>query len=221
MSKIDHHSYRFATAQTAKPFYAEHGKRAMDVIVVLLGLPIALPLLTVLAVLVRLDGGPAFYRQTRIGRGGVRFGCWKLRSMALDADDTLALYLAQNPQAAAEWAQFQKLRDDPRVTRLGRFLRSSSLDELPQIWNVLRGDMSLVGPRPFTPDQIPLYSGGLAAYASVRPGITGLWQLTARNSVAFADRVRFDLAYVRTLSLRQDLRLLLGTVRVVLRGSGH
>jgi lipopolysaccharide/colanic/teichoic acid biosynthesis glycosyltransferase len=143
---------------------------------------------------------------------------WKLRSMDVDADEKLADYLAANPIARREWDHSQKLRCDPRITRIGHFLRRSSLDELPQLWNVFRGDMSLVGPRPMMPSQRSLYPGD--AYYALRPGITGLWQVSTRNESGFAERASYDAEYERTLSFTTDLRLLAATVRVVSRGTG-
>jgi len=207
-----------AAGEAAGGPYARLGKRALDVTLILLAAPFVLPLIALLAVLVALDGGPAFYGQTRLGRGGRRFTCWKLRSMAVDADARLEALLAEDPRAAAEWARCQKLRRDPRVTRLGRWLRAVSFDELPQLWNVLTGEMSLVGPRPMTPDQAPIYPG--QAYYALRPGITGPWQVGERHEGAFAGRAAHDAAYLRELSFFTDLKLLARTVTVVLRGQG-
>ncbi len=193
-------------------------KRTLDVLLVLLGAPFVVPLVLALAVLVALEGGKPFYRQDRVGKGGRIYRMWKLRSMDVDADEKLAAFLAGNSDARAEWDHCQKLRRDPRITRLGQFLRRSSLDELPQLWNVFRGDMSLVGPRPMLPAQSPLYPG--EAYYTLRPGITGLWQVSARNSSGFAARAYYDSEYDRTLSLAADLRLLAATIRVVARGTG-
>lgn len=193
-------------------------KRALDIVAVVLAAPFVVPLVAGLAVAVRRDGGPAFYCQDRIGAGGRVFRMWKLRSMVADADARLEAYLTANPAARAEWDRTQKLRRDPRVTPFGHFLRRSSLDELPQLWNVLVGDMSLVGPRPMMTDQKALYPGN--AYYRLRPGITGPWQTSARNESTFASRAKFDAEYERELSLPTDLRLLASTVRVVVRGTG-
>ena len=144
---------------------------------------------------------------------------WKLRSMVCDADRVLDDYLDDNPAMRAEWDTKQKLLEDPRVTPLGRFLRKSSIDELPQLYNVLRGDMSLVGPRPMMVDQQCLYPG--KDYYELRPGITGFWQISDRNQTSFADRAFYDARYNRRLSLGTDLYILMSTVRVVLRGTGH
>ncbi len=198
--------------------YRNFLKRMLDIVLVLLGAPFVLPLVLVLAVLVALEGGRPFYSQDRVGKGGRIYRMWKLRSMEVDADDRLAVYLASNPAAHAEWTHSQKLRQDPRITRLGRLLRRSSLDELPQLWNVLRGDMSLVGPRPMMPSQSVLYPG--LAYFALRPGITGLWQVSSRNESSFSARASYDSEYDRTLSFASDFQILSATVRVVTRGTG-
>jgi exopolysaccharide production protein ExoY len=198
--------------------YRNIAKRLMDILLVLLMLPVVLPVVLLLALRVAIDGGQPFYLQDRIGRGGRVYRMWKLRTMVRDADRKLAAHLDANPAARTEWDVNQKLSADPRVTGFGNFLRRSSLDELPQLWNVLTGDMSLVGPRPMMVDQAPLYPGH--TYYTLRPGITGSWQVSARNASTFADRAQFDDDYDRRLSLPTDLRLLLATVRVVLRGTG-
>jgi lipopolysaccharide/colanic/teichoic acid biosynthesis glycosyltransferase len=198
--------------------YRDFGKRVLDLVLVLMAAPFVLPLVALLAAIVALDGGRPFYSQPRVGRGGREFRMWKLRSMVVDADRRLADHLAADPVARDEWDAMQKLRRDPRVTRFGRFLRKSSLDELPQLWNVLRGEMSLVGPRPMLPEQRALYPS--AVYYRMRPGITGYWQTSDRNRSTFAARALSDAAYERDLSLATDLRLLWRTVAVVLRGTG-
>ncbi|MFN3969828.1 MAG: sugar transferase [Gemmobacter sp.] len=198
--------------------YRHRWKRALDVALVLAAAPFVAPLVLGLALAVRRDGGPAFFCQERIGAGGRVFHMWKLRSMVADADARLAQHLQGNPAARAEWDRTQKLRHDPRVTPFGHLLRKSSMDELPQLWNVLLGDMSLVGPRPMMTDQRALYPG--IAYYRLRPGITGPWQTSGRNATSFAARAEYDAAYDRDLSLGTDLALLARTVRVVLRGTG-
>lgn len=193
-------------------------KRLLDILLVLATAPLTVPAVAVLALLVRRDGSPAFYRQPRLGRGYDTFGMWKLRTMVQDSDRALAEYLDRNPAAAREWNETQKLRRDPRVTPIGRFIRRHSLDELPQLWNVLIGDMSIVGPRPMMPDQLSLYPG--EAYFSMRPGLTGLWQIGARNGTTFADRAAYDNRYAEINSVRVDLTIMLMTVAVVFRGTG-
>lgn len=199
--------------------YRNGAKRVLDTLIVLAAAPVVIPVILALALLVRLQGGQAFYSQPRVGLGGRTYTMWKLRSMTRDADQALEAHLAANPAARAEWDSTQKLKNDPRITKLGRILRKSSLDELPQLLNVLKGEMSLVGPRPMMPEQREMYPG--TAYYKLRPGITGMWQVSKRNESTFADRARFDAQYDRCLSLRTDIKLLLATVRVVLRGTGH
>ena len=198
--------------------YRNVAKRVFDVLFVLLAIPIVLPILVVLAVVIMCRGGNPIYRQERIGRGGKHFTMWKLRTMVVDADSLLKEHLDTNDLARREWQKTQKLRNDPRITRFGTFLRKSSLDELPQLWNVLRGDMSLVGPRPMLPEQRSIYPG--KDYYALRPGITGPWQISERNDSSFADRAKFDASYNKTLSPRSDFVLLVGTIGVVLRGTG-
>lgn len=199
-------------------FYRDSAKRVFDLLAVAI---LALPALLILAVfvpLVALDGAAPFYRQERVGRGGRRFTMWKLRSMVANADARLAEYLAANPAARAEWEHHQKLRHDPRVTRIGRFIRRASIDELPQLWNVLIGDMSIVGPRPMMPEQQDIYPG--QAYYEMRPGITGAWQVSDRHLSSFAERAWYDTSYYKTVSLRTDLSILARTVGVVLKAAG-
>ncbi len=203
-------------------FYAGVPKRALDLLIVIACLPFALPLIGVVWVLVRLDGGSGFFRQERVGMQGRRFRLLKLRTMVPDADAALQAHFRRNPAAAQEWETRQKLTHDPRITPVGRFLRKTSLDELPQLLNVLRGDMSIVGPRPFMSDQEARYvEGGGRCYYRMRPGITGLWQVTDRNGEAFLHRVQCDNQYFRSLSLRQDLSILMRTVAVLARTNGQ
>ncbi len=194
-------------------------KRLLDIAVVVISIPFVAPLIAFMALWVMRDGGTAFYRQDRVGRGGKIYQMWKLRTMVVDADKALGAYLATCPEAAAEWQLTQKLKKDPRITKVGLFLRKSSLDELPQLWNVLIGDMSLVGPRPMMPDQKDLYPG--LAYYEQRPGITGTWQVSERNEGTFADRARFDTEYVANMSFMTDMKLLCATVSVVTKGTGY
>lgn len=201
--------------------YLRAGKRALDlVLAALLLLPVGM-VVALLAVIVALDGANPFFGHRRVGRDGRVFRCWKLRSMVPDAEARLARHLAENPAAAREWAAARKLSQDPRVTRVGRVLRRTSLDELPQVWNVLLGEMSLVGPRPVTTEELMRYGPARWAYLGVRPGITGLWQVRGRNRLSYAERVRLDAEYARDASLALDLGLLLRTVPVVLRLTGQ
>ena len=198
--------------------YRSFGKRALDVTLILLTLPFVLPLMLILMALVMIDGGRPLYSQNRVGQHGRIYRIWKLRSMVMNADQKLEAHLAADPAVRAEWNEKQKLKRDPRITPVGRLLRKSSMDELPQLLNVLMGDMSLVGPRPMMPDQRALYPG--RAYYELRPGITGPWQVSERNATSFADRARFDDKYHQDLSPATDARLLVRTVRVVLRATG-
>lgn len=200
-------------------FYRQYFKRAFDILAVLLAAPFILPVVLFMGFLVKRDGGPAFYCQDRVGRGGRVFRIWKLRSMVVDAEHALETYLASDPGARAEWTTHQKLRKDPRITAVGRLIRKTSLDELPQLWNVLKGDMSLVGPRPMLPAQAPLYPG--RAYYRLRPGLTGFWQISDRNETSFAGRAAYDTQYARRLSLPTDVFVLCVTVFVVFRGTGY
>lgn len=199
--------------------YRRFAKRVMDTVLVVASAPVVLPVVGVMALAVAVDGANPFYTQQRIGKGGRSFRIWKLRTMVPNADKRLAEMLAADPEAKAEWDATQKLRNDPRVTRVGSFLRRSSMDELPQLWNVLRGDMSLVGPRPMMPEQRRMYPG--TSYYAMRPGITGLWQTEGRNDTTFAARADYDARYDQEVSLGKDLRILARTVGVVLRGTGH
>lgn len=193
-------------------------KRGFDLAAVIVTAPFWMPVVGTLAVLARRDGGKAFYAQWRVGRDGKPFRLWKLRSMVPDAESRLEAYLAANPAARQEWDVHQKLKQDPRVTRLGHFLRTYSLDELPQLWNVLVGDMSLVGPRPMFLAQEALYPG--TDYYDFRPGLTGLWQISERNGCTFAARAHYDNLYAERISLSTDISILFLTVGVVFKGTG-
>ncbi len=208
-----------STAVTRQSAYQMFFKRAFDLTLVLISLPFILPLILFLALAIALTGNAPFYTQLRVGQGGSAFRMWKLRTMVKNADQHLEAYLQKNPEARAEWDSTQKLKNDPRITLFGRLLRKTSIDELPQLFNVLNGTMSLVGPRPMMVGQEKYYHG--RAYYEMRPGITGLWQVSERNDCAFQDRVNFDNEYGRVISLKTDLRCLLQTVGVVCRATGH
>nr|WP_307691975.1 sugar transferase [Variovorax ginsengisoli] len=166
-------------------------------------------------------GAPAIYRHSRIGKGGVPFDCLKFRSMVPDSDAVLSDLLQRDVAAKAEWDETFKLKKDPRITKFGRFIRRTSLDELPQFWNVLRGDMSLVGPRPVVQRELDCFYGGAAEiYAAVKPGITGPWQIGGRSDLSYADRVLLDCEYVKNRSTKGDLIILWRTIKVVFSGSG-
>lgn len=190
------------------------------VLTIILGLAL-LPLVITIAILVKVSSpGPIFYGQRRLGRDGVPFTAWKFRSMVSNADQALADYFHVNPALQLQWERDQKLRYDPRVTAIGRFLRRTSLDELPQLWNVLRGEMSLVGPRPIIDEEIPRYAEKYKLYTRVLPGLTGLWQVSGRNNVSYPERVNLDAYYVRNWSVWLDIYILLRTVWVVITGDG-
>lgn len=199
--------------------YRRGFKRVLDIVLVLAAIPFVLPVILLLALLVSLDGGKPFYTQERIGRQGRVYRIWKLRSMVHDADKRLEEHLKSDPAMRAEWESKQKLLNDPRITAVGRFLRKSSMDELPQLLNVLKGEMSLVGPRPMMPCQQEMYLG--ESYYELRPGITGSWQVSDRNSSSFGERVHFDNQYNRNVTLMTDVAILIATIQVVLRGTGH
>jgi exopolysaccharide production protein ExoY len=200
--------------------YPRMGKRALDVALGLAALMLMAPVLVLLALALWIESGNPFFSQARLGKDGRVFRMLKLRTMVIGADRKLAECLATNPELRREWDLTQKLKRDPRVTPLGRFLRRTSLDELPQIFNVLKGDMSLVGPRPMLPEQLPLYLFP-EAYLALRPGITGLWQVTARNEEAFALRATLDQTYHQDLSLRDDLRIIGATFGAVVMATGY
>lgn len=196
-------------------------KRLMDLALIVLALPLLLPLFAVIAILIKRGSpGSVFYSQKRIGRDGKPFYAWKFRSMVQNADAALAEYLAANPAAQAEWNLDHKLRDDPRITKIGKILRKTSLDELPQLWNVLRGEMSLVGPRPIVDAEISKYADSFELYTKVKPGITGMWQISGRNDTSYGERVEYDAFYSRNWSPFLDIYILARTIKVVLLREG-
>ena len=196
-------------------------KRLLDILIVCSFLPCLLPLLLIVAVIVRISSpGPILYRQRRIGRFGREFELWKFRSMYVHSDEILSNHLQANDEAAREWAQSRKLRMDPRVTRLGNLLRRASLDELPQFLNVLAGDMSLVGPRPIVSAEKAQYRDAYFFYASARPGLTGLWQVSGRSNLTYHQRVALDETYIRRWNLALDIQILWRTARVVCQSKG-
>ena len=195
--------------------------RALDLGIASLAILLAGPLMLFTALAVMLERqGPVLFVHKRIGRGGRLFNVYKFRSMAVNGDQILAEHLASNPDARAEWEADHKLRVDPRVSKLGRFLRATSLDELPQIINVVRGEMSIVGPRPITLAEVGRYGDHFASYCSVRPGMTGVWQVSGRNNISYQRRVEMDALYARRKSVLLDLSLVLATVPAVLLRKG-
>lgn len=201
-------------------FYSGGGKRLLDLVLILVSLPMTLTVVGICALALWIEGGNPFYRQDRLGLGGRRFSIIKLRTMVRDADGMLERCLEADPALRAEWNTTQKLKRDPRITVVGAILRATSLDELPQFWNVFRGDMSLVGPRPMLPEQLPMY-GDPSCYFALRPGITGFWQVSARNENHFSFRGEIDCQYQRRLSLWCDLGVMLRTVSVMIRRTGY
>ncbi|MBV8844202.1 MAG: sugar transferase [Bryobacterales bacterium] len=196
-------------------------KRGFDIAAAGLSLLLLLPLFCVIALAVKLsDRGPIIYRHRRIGRNGRRFYCLKFRTMVPDADTILHRHLAANPRAASEWSACQKLTQDPRITALGLVLRKTSLDELPQLWNIIRGEMSVVGPRPIVSAETVKYGDTIEQYMGARPGLTGLWQISGRNDVGYERRVALDRRYVEEWSIGLDLRIILKTVVIVLSSRG-
>lgn len=183
-------------------------------------LPIVAPVVFIIWAIVRVSGGSGCFAHDRVGQHGKVFKCWKLRTMEVGAEHKLGAFLESNVEAAAEWERGQKLRKDYRVTKLGRVLRRTCLDELPQLWNVLRGDMSFVGPRPVVPEELLRYGVHRRSYLAVRPGITGLWQVSGRNSVSYAKRVALDVTYQRRQSPMVDLKILFLTLFVFFDGNG-
>lgn len=195
-------------------------KLVFDLVVASLLVLICLPLFLLFALLISRDGGPVLFRHRRVGRNGRPFDCLKFRTMVPDAQQILERHLAESPAAAAEWEQNFKLRNDPRITPIGRFLRSTSLDEVPQLLNVLRGEMSLVGPRPVTQQELSYYGRDVMFYLETRPGITGLWQVSGRSDTSYEQRVMFDTWYAKNWSLWQDIAILAKTVPVVFGRDG-
>ncbi|TFL18400.1 sugar transferase [Jannaschia formosa] len=213
--------FRATRSRRGSGVFQNFGKSLFDRVVAAVALLIFLPLFVAVACAIMItDGRPVFFGHARVGKDGKMFRCLKFRTMVRDAEARLDQLLASDPTARHEWEQMRKLTHDPRVLPFGILLRKLSIDELPQFWNVLKGDMSLVGPRPVTSDELAHYGAGAAAYVSVRPGVTGLWQVSGRSSLDFAERVRMDMAYVADRSFLGDIRIVLKTPAVVLRGSG-
>ncbi len=211
---------RLRPTRTLGGLLTDFGKRMLDIAGSLLLALVFAPIVLGIVVAIRRSGGSVFFPHERVGRNGRSFRCLKFRTMVPDADRRLKEMLDADVELAAEWKEIRKLRNDPRVTPVGRFLRKTSLDELPQIWNVLRGDMSLVGPRPIVRDELRLYGRNLGTYLGAKPGLTGLWQVTGRSDTDYKRRVAMDVYYARNRSLLLDLTILFKTVRVVLTGSG-
>jgi Undecaprenyl-phosphate galactose phosphotransferase WbaP len=201
--------------------WAQRAKRLIDLFITVPVTLLVLPALALAALLIKLESeGPVFYRNERIGYRGRKFGAWKLRSMVVNGDEVLQKYLDAHPGEKPAWEHTQKLKRDPRVTRIGKIIRKTSIDELPQLWNVLRGEMSIVGPRPFLQSQIEMYGPTFELYKRVRPGITGLWQISGRNQLAFSERVRLDAYLIQNWSVWLDVYIIGRTVMTVLTARG-
>ena len=207
-------------AKRRKEIYRIRSKRIFDLTIATLVLIGIAPAMLMIAWLVRRDGGPVFFGHHRIGASGQVFRCWKFRTMVVDADRVLRDLLARDVEARAEWERDFKLRSDPRITAVGAFLRKTSLDELPQLFNVLVGDMSLAGPRPIVSQEVERYGAYITSYWQCRPGLSGPWQVSGRNDVSYQTRVWLDHAYVENWSFARDVAILAKTVVVVLRRSG-
>ena len=193
----------------------------MDLVVSIILTLFLLPFIASISFLVSFDSGfPVFFSQKRLGRGGRTFHIWKFRTMVNNSAQILDEYLASNPEVRREWSKSHKLRNDPRITRVGNFLRRTSLDELPQLWNVINGDMSLVGPRPIVNAEVEKYAKHFSMYVKTTPGMTGLWQVSGRNHTTYQERVALDAYYVRNWSVWMDIYLLAKTVAVVLTRHG-
>jgi exopolysaccharide production protein ExoY len=210
----------FATVERVNRFYASYGKRIFDFALALMMLPILAPVISILWFMARRDGGPGFFGHLRVGKDGKVFKCWKIRTMVPDAQKRLDEYLKANPDAAEEWEADHKLTNDPRVTRIGGFLRKTSLDELPQIWNVLMGEMSFVGPRPIVRAELTKYGSYKKSLLSMTPGITGLWQVSGRNDVSYSERVAMDVEYMKSIGFFSDTKVIFQTGMSVLAGTG-
>lgn len=196
-------------------------KRGFDIMAAVTAIVLLLPLVALIALAIKLwDRGPVFYRHRRIGLNGTAFDCLKFRSMVVNGDEVLARHLASNSEAAREWEETQKLKRDPRITPLGASMRKTSIDELPQLLNILKGEMSFVGPRPIVTAEVPKYGDCIAHYLRARPGLTGPWQVSGRNDVTYATRVALDRSYVDEWSFRRDLVIIAKTVRVVMSARG-
>jgi lipopolysaccharide/colanic/teichoic acid biosynthesis glycosyltransferase len=206
------------SGQKNRTWARSRSKRLLDLALATLGLVLLWPALALLVILVRLDGGPALFVDRRIGLGGKAFDCLKLRTMVVDADRLLPELVNDNTALSHQWKALRKLQDDPRATTLGRVLRRTGLDELPQLVNVLRGDMSLVGPRPVPRGELTSYYGSFRdSYESVRPGLTGLWQVSRHDAMTYAERVQLDMVYISSSSFLMDALILLRTPFAILR----
>jgi len=225
---LKHQDFTFFTSDrknfgSVKPagLYERHMKRALDLFLSIFLLPVLIPILGILILWVRKDGGPGLFVHERVGYRGQSFKCLKIRTMVMGAEDRLDGYLNANPEASIEWSRTQKLTNDPRITDLGKFLRKTSLDELPQIWNVIKGEMSLVGPRPVTRAELQRYGSNVDLYLQLTPGVTGLWQVEGRGDGCYNERIEMDKRYTENMSIFQDILLILRTAGVVVKPTGR
>lgn len=205
----------------ARGLYLRGGKRLLDLAICFALLPVVVPVIFILWLLAAATGHTGFFAHLRVGKNGKVFRCWKIRTMVADADGALNRLFHLRPEAKVEWSKSRKLENDPRIMPLGHLLRRSSLDELPQIWNVIKGDMSLVGPRPVTRVELRRYGSDLHHYLATRPGVTGLWQITDRQSGCYVRRVVLDKHYVQTITFAGDLGILLRTLPALFRLTGR
>lgn len=204
-----------------RPVHKSLLKRAMDLAMALPVVLIAAPVMGAVALGVKLtDPGPILFKQPRVGVGGSTFACLKFRTMRKDATERLEKLLASDPAAAEEWRKFQKLKNDPRVTPFGKFLRQTSLDELPQLWNIIKGEMSVIGPRPITSGEIYRYGTEFHYYKAAKPGVLGLWQVNGRNKLTYEQRVAYDIEYTANWSIWTDIKISLKAIPAVLFGDG-
>ncbi|MDE7391049.1 MAG: sugar transferase, partial [Treponemataceae bacterium] len=196
-------------------------KRLVDIFLILLSAPLVIPLTLIVALAIKKNGpGPVFYGHTRVGRNGRPFKCWKFRSMCADADKQLEKILAENPEMRAEWEKDRKLTNDPRITKIGKFLRKTSIDEIPQLFNILTGEMSFIGPRPVTEPELSKYGDKSHLILSVQPGLSGMWQISGRSDTGYEDRIVLDSYYIQNWSIWLDLWIIIKTIHVVLKGKG-
>ena len=196
-------------------------KRCVDIFLLLISSPVTIPLVLIVSILVKCTSkGPVFYGHKRIGRNGKEFKCWKFRSMAIDADKQLEKILAENPKMREEWERDRKFTDDPRVTKIGKILRKTSIDEIPQFFNVLTGEMSFIGPRPVTKPELEKYGSKADYVLTVKPGLSGMWQISGRSDTGYEERITLDSYYIQNWSVWLDLWIIIKTIYVVLKGKG-
>lgn len=223
MAFLDHTSRHIKILRTAPHhgLYARGGKRLFDITVCVALLPAVGLAVLLLWMIAKTSAPSGLFAHPRVGKNGVLFRCWKIRTMIENADQALLKILENHPEKKSEWATNRKLSNDPRILPFGKLLRRTGLDELPQLWNVLCGDMSLVGPRPVTRSELALYGNAKTEYLSIRPGITGLWQVKARGAPGYARRVKLDRRYAHNVTFAGDLRILIRTVPILFRPTGQ